>query len=238
MTTTPDFSRVCVLLPAYNEAHHIGPCIDDVRQAFPGARILVLDNNSSDGTADVARAAGADVMLERRQGKGFAVTMGIRKALEDGSEWVALHDADREYSATHLARLVQRCQEEGASTQASMVMGVGLREVMLGRVLWRSLLANFVARYALRIATGRRPPDDILTGARVMSRPLAGALFKPEQAEAPYRGFELETALTRRAMNLGALIVDSRVRYSPRVVAEKKIKATDMFGILKAAFHG
>lgn len=232
------FEGVCVLVPAYNEAVHIGPCVAEVLAAFPGARVLVIDNNSSDDTAALARAAGAEVLHEDRQGKGFAVTSGIRHALSGGSALLALHDADCEYSASHLARLVEQCQ--AARVQgAELIMGVGLREVMLGRVLWRSVLANFVARLAIRVASGMRPPEDILTGARVMSATLASKLFedRPEE-ESPYRGFELETALTRRAMALGGVIVSSRVRYTPRIVSEKKIKAWDMFGILKAAFNG
>lgn len=238
MSGPSNFADVCVLVPAYNEAVHVGPCIAEVHTAFPGARIVVVDNNSSDETAALALAAGAEVLHERRQGKGFAVTAGIRFALAQGSSLIALHDADCEYSASHLARLVEQCQTTVGQGQP-LVMGVGLREVMLGRVLWRSVLANFVARLAIRVASGRRPPEDILTGARVMSAPLAAQLFtgRPDE-DAPYRGFELETALTRRAMALGGEIVSTRVRYTPRVVSEKKIKAWDMFGILRAAFHG
>lgn len=229
-------SSVWILIPAFNEAQHIVQCIVETREAFPAAHILVVDNNSTDATAELARAAGAQVIVETRQGKGFAVTAGVRLALESGGAWLALHDADREYKADHLAELVGQCQA-AAGGGVPLVMGIGLREVMLGQVLWRSLIANFVARLALRFALRKRPPDDILTGARVMSAPLANALFLT-QGDDPYRGFELETALTRRAMRLDAALVSHRIRYVPRIATEKKIKARDMFGILKAAFNG
>ncbi|MFY2658253.1 glycosyltransferase family 2 protein [Achromobacter xylosoxidans] len=229
-------TSVWILIPAFNEAQHIGQCIVETREAFPAANILVVDNNSTDATAELARAAGAQVIVETRQGKGFAVTAGVRLALESGGAWLALHDADREYKAGHLAELVGQCQA-AAGGGVPLVMGIGLREVMLGQVLWRSLIANFVARLALRFALRKCPPDDILTGARVMSAPLANALFLA-QGDDPYRGFELETALTRRAMRLDATLVSHRIRYVPRIATEKKIKARDMFGILKAAFNG
>jgi hypothetical protein len=116
-------------------------------------------------------------------------------------------------------------------------MGVGLREVALGLVLWRSLVANYVARMALRLALRKQPPMDILTGARVMNADLARQLFAPQDGKAPYKGFELETALTRKALAAGARLVSAPVRYSPRSVGEKKIKAWDMLGILKAAWN-
>jgi glycosyltransferase involved in cell wall biosynthesis len=232
-----DQSKVCVLLPAYNEALHIEQCLRDTLAAFPGALILVVDNNSRDETAELARGAGALVVSETEPGKGRAVCTGVKLALANGCEWIALHDADNEYNAGHLAQLVSACLVETATTHAEFVMGVGLREVALGRVLWRSLVANYVARTALWLAMRKQPPLDILTGARVMNAALARRLFEQQGDKAPYKGFELETALTRKALAAGARLVSEPVRYSPRSAGEKKIKAWDMLGILKAAWY-
>jgi glycosyltransferase involved in cell wall biosynthesis len=230
-------SRTIVLVPAHNEEGNIIQCIQEARSAFYGARVLVLDNASSDRTAELAVLQEAEVLPVRQKGKGYAVTAGVRFALEQGCDWIALHDADNEYSAEDLAELAIACQRVAPTAQELHVMGVGLRQVMLGRVLWRSILANGVARWALQFALRKRPPEDILTGSRVMSAPLAKAMFD-EAGESPFRGFELETAVTRQALKKGAIIVSDRVRYVPRAAGEKKIKATDMFGILKAAFNG
>jgi glycosyltransferase involved in cell wall biosynthesis len=234
--TPTNSHQVCVLLPAYNEARNIEQCLRDTQAAFPAALILVVDNNSTDDTAELARRMGVRVVTERAPGKGRAVSTGVKLALEEGCSWVALHDSDNEYNARHLANLVDACILEKAGTPGP-VMGVGLREVALGHVLWRSLLANYVARCALRLALGKTPPLDILTGARVMSSDLARELFEPVAGRSPYKGFELETALTRKALAASASMVYSPVRYSPRAVTEKKIKAWDMVGILKAAWH-
>ena len=228
--------KVCVLLPAYNEELHIEACLHATHRAFPGALILVVDNNSSDATAHIARTMGVRVISEPAPGKGRAVCAGVKLALAEGCSWIALHDSDNEYDAQHLAQLVLACQPD-SSGQPCLVMGVGLREVALGQVLWRSLLANYVARTALKLALRKAPPEDILTGARVMSADLARLLFAGGEGQAPYKGFELETALTRKALAAGARVVCAPVRYSPRAVGEKKIKAWDMFGILKAAWH-
>lgn len=234
---TPMYSRVCILLPAYNEERHIEQCLRDTQASFPHAVILVVDNNSTDNTAEIARRAGARVVTEREPGKGRAVSAGVKLALDEGCTWIALHDSDNEYHVGHLAQLVDACMAADPSGAGELVMGVGLREVALGQVLWRSLLANYVARTALWLALRKQPPIDILTGARVMSAALARRLFATHEGKAPYKGFELETALTRKALSAGAKLVSLPVRYSPRSVGEKKIKAWDMLGILKAAWY-
>lgn len=225
-----------MLLPAYNEELHIEQCLRDTRAAFPDALLLVVDNNSRDRTAALAHRMGVRVVTEPAPGKGRAVSTGVRVALAEGCDWIALHDSDNEYNAGHLAQLVASCLPDSTGHPA-LVMGVGLREVALGQVLWRSLLANYVARTALRLALRKAPPQDILTGARVLSADLARLLFASSDGQAPYKGFELETALTRKALAAGARMVYSPVRYSPRAVTEKKIKAWDMLGILKAAWY-
>lgn len=62
--------KIAVIIPCYNEALTIGKVIDDFRRELPEASVYVYDNNSTDGTAAIARSRGAVVRLESRQGKG------------------------------------------------------------------------------------------------------------------------------------------------------------------------
>lgn len=62
--------KIAVLIPCYNESKTIKKVIEDYRQALPEAKIYVYDNNSTDGTDNIAREAGAIVRYERKQGKG------------------------------------------------------------------------------------------------------------------------------------------------------------------------
>ena len=71
--------RIAVLLPCYNEAVAIGPTIEAFARALPGATIYVFDNNSSDGSAEVAQAAGAIVRRVRQQGKGPCRAAHVRR---------------------------------------------------------------------------------------------------------------------------------------------------------------
>lgn len=65
--------KIAVLIPCYNEAKTIEKVVTDFRQALPDATIYVYDNNSTDGTDEIARAAGAVVRYEHQQGKGNVV---------------------------------------------------------------------------------------------------------------------------------------------------------------------
>ena len=70
--------KVAVLIPCYNEAVTIGKVVDDFKRVLPDADIYVYDNNSKDGTADIAREHGAIVKFEGRQGKGNVVRSMFR----------------------------------------------------------------------------------------------------------------------------------------------------------------
>ena len=69
---------LAVIIPCHNEAVTIGKVVDDFRRVLPEADVYVYDNNSSDGTGDIARAHGATVKVERRQGKGNVVRQMMR----------------------------------------------------------------------------------------------------------------------------------------------------------------
>ena len=64
---------IAVLVPCYNEAKTVGKVIKDYKKVLPNADIYVYDNNSTDGTDEIARKAGAIVRYERRQGKGNVI---------------------------------------------------------------------------------------------------------------------------------------------------------------------
>ena len=223
-----------IIVPAYNEEKTIFPCIKALRRSFElSTHIYVVDNRSTDGTPRLAQACGATVLHADEQGKGYAVFRGVAEALETGADWIVLHDADGEYSATDVFYLLQKCQAH--SDPITPMMGVGLRQVSLGQVLWRSVFANWMTKRLLAFSTGKKPPSDILTGARVFNRSAAIALFNPEQVI--LGGFELETGLTRRAMQKNIRIVEADVHYTPRSAGEKKISAWDMLPIAKTAIN-
>src|ERR1700737_2827774 len=100
--TTPAL-RVAVLVPCFNEEAAVATVVADFRKALPAAEIFVYDNNSRDRTVEVARAAGAKVRSERRQGKGHVV----RRMFGDiDADIYVLVDGDATYDAASAPRMI------------------------------------------------------------------------------------------------------------------------------------
>ena len=97
--------RVAVILPCYNEAAAIAQTVASFRAALPDAAIYVYDNNSRDGTVDVARAAGAIVRTERIQGKGAVVR---RMFADVDVDVYVMADGDATYDAASAPAMVAR----------------------------------------------------------------------------------------------------------------------------------
>lgn len=104
-------SDVTVVMPAMNRAHMIGPALDSAwRQTDPPRAVVVIDDGSSDGTADVARRHGAQVIeLAVNGGSGPARNRGIESA---ESEWIAFLDSDDMWMPDHLERVLARASDD------------------------------------------------------------------------------------------------------------------------------
>lgn len=103
--------QVTIIIPCYNEARGIGAVIDGVphdrlKQAGYLADILVVDNGSTDGTAEVAREHGARVITEPRRGKGQAVRTAFH-AIDSGTDYVVMIDGDDSYKTSEVLRLLE-----------------------------------------------------------------------------------------------------------------------------------
>ena len=91
--------KLAFIVPCYNEQESIGLVVSEISGLFPGAEIVVCDNNSSDRTSEVARQAGATVLFERRKGKGNAV----RRLLRDvDADVFVMVDGDNTYDLSKL----------------------------------------------------------------------------------------------------------------------------------------
>jgi glycosyltransferase involved in cell wall biosynthesis len=103
-----------VILPAYNAAAHLAAVIADIRRGDPALRILVVDDGSTDGTGDVARAAGVEVEVHvPNRGKGAALATGFAWALAEGLDWVYTMDADGQHPPAEMAVLRAEAERGG-----------------------------------------------------------------------------------------------------------------------------
>ena len=153
--------RIAVLIPCYNEAIAIPRVVADFRAALPDATLYVYDNNSKDGTAEVARAAGAIVRTETLQGKGHV----IRRMFADiDADLYVLVDGDDTYDATAAPAMIEAAMAQGLD----MVNGSRITEI---EAAYRPghRLGNQVLTGLVRTIFGNRV-SDMLSGYRVFSR--------------------------------------------------------------------
>ena len=193
--------RIAVLLPCYNEAVAIGPTIEAFARALPGATIYVFDNNSSDGSAEVAQAAGAVVRRVRQQGKGHVVR---RMFADVDADIYVMADGDATYEAAAAPALI----EAMLADQLDMVVGARKSEVeaayRAGHRLGNSLLTGLLRQLFGRSFT------DILSGYRVFSRRFAKSF--PVISE----GFEIETEMSVHALELRMPVGEIVTAYAAR----------------------
>ena len=175
--------------------------IADFRAALPSAVVYVYDNNSSDGTADAARAGGAIVGREARQGKGHVVRRMFRDV---DADIFVLVDGDATYDAASVGKLIAAVVEGGAD----MVVGVRVsREAAAYRRghefgnRWLTAFVGTVFRKKLR---------DMLSGYRALSRRFVKSF------PALSGGFEIETELTIHALELDLPIAEVDTPYYAR----------------------
>src|SRR5256714_1180577 len=195
-------AQTAVLIPCYNEEITIGGVVRDFRHELPGALICVFDNNSTDATAESARAAGAQVIHEPRRGKGFVVQSIFRHV--DADIYV-LVDGD----ATYPAAAVHSIIEPIAAGNADMVVGSRLHTSSKSEFKHLNRWANRLVRFILRLVFGVRLTD-VLSGYRAFNRSFVKnlALFGG--------GFEIKTELTIKAVARGYRIVEVPVDLAVR----------------------
>ncbi len=194
-------ARIAVLLPCYNEEAAIGATVAGFRAALPAAAIYVYDNNSRDGTADAARAAGAIVRTERVQGKGAVVR---RMFADVDADVYLMADGDATYDAASAPRLVERLLAE----QLDMVVGARVSQATAayrrGHVFGNKLLTGMLARLFGRSFT------DILSGYRAFSRRFV------KSYPALSTGFEIETDISVHALELRMPVGEIETPYFER----------------------
>lgn len=193
--------RIAVLVPCYNEAATVAKVVADFRQHLPQAQVVVLDNNSSDSTAEQARQAGARVLTVGLQGKGNVVRRGFADVEADIYVMV---DGDDTYEAAAAPRLVQRLLDDGLD----MVVGAR-RDKEKAAYRPGHRLGNVLLTRCVGLLFGRSF-DDMLSGFRVFSRRYAKSFA------AHARGFETETELAVHALQLRMPVAEVDTAYGVR----------------------
>ena len=195
--------KIAVLIPCYNEEAAIAKVVEDFRGALPGAVIYVYDNNSKDQTVARARAAGAVVRTETRQGKGNVVR---RMFADIEADIYVLVDGDDTYDASVSPRMIASMIGDGADLLTAKRIHTDAAAYRPGHVLGNRLLTGLTALlFNVHLS-------DMLSGYRVFSRRFVKSF--PFTAE----GFAIETELTVHAVRLMMPMTEMDTRYKERPV--------------------
>lgn len=215
-------NTIAVLIPCYNESQTIAKVVLDYRAALPEADIYVYDNNSTDGTDEIARQAGAIVRYEHRQGKGNVIRSMFR---EIDADCYLMIDGDDTYSAENARDMVNQVLEGGVD----MVIGDRLSSTYFtenkrpfhntGNMLVRKLVNSFFGGHV----------TDIMTGYRAFSRTFVKSFPVMSQ------GFEIETEMTIHALDKNLYMTSIPVGYRdrPQGSLSKLNTFSDGFKVLK-----
>ncbi|MBT1621620.1 polyprenol monophosphomannose synthase [Curtobacterium flaccumfaciens pv. oortii] len=212
-----------VVIPTYDEAENVRAVIAAVLGAVPAAHVLVVDDGSPDGTADVVRGiAGADarVHLVERSGKlglGTAYVAGFRWGLQRGYPVLVEMDADGSHPADRLPALL-----DAVRADETVALAIGSRWVPGGSVVdWplRRLALSRGANAYARIVLGV-DVRDVTAGFRAYR---AATIARMDLGSVDSKGYCFQIDMTLRVADLGGRIVEVPIRFRDRVHGTSKM---------------
>ena len=224
-----------VIIPTYNEKENIEKIIRAVLGLEKAFHILVIDDGSPDGTAQIVKGLmqgefnGRLFIVERsgKQGLGTAYIAGVRWALERDYEYIFEMDADFSHDPNDLPRLYSACHDEGydVSVGSRYVSGVNVVNWPMGRVL----MSYFASKY-VRFITGIQVRDT--TAGFVCSR--RRVLQTIELDKIRFKGFAFQIEMKFTAVKIGFKVKEVPVIFVNRREGTSKMSG----GIFSEAFFG
>jgi glycosyltransferase involved in cell wall biosynthesis len=212
-------SDTLVFVPAWNEEQNLPAVFDDLQRELPEVDVLVVDDGSTDGTADVARHRGAEVLsFETNRGLPEGIAAGYRWALEHDYAFCGRVDADGQHRAVELARLLAlvRADRCDVAVGSRFVSGEGYEPYR-----YRPSRSRRLGTAALRRGMAlvlRRPFGDATSGLYAVNAKALPLLAEPFDSEAP----EVEALI--RIVDAGLRLEEVPVDMSPRASGESKLR--------------
>jgi glycosyltransferase involved in cell wall biosynthesis len=230
-------SDTLVFIPAWNEEENLPAVLEDLRAELPDADVLVVDDGSTDRTADVARGRGAEVLsLGMNRGLPVGIAAGYAWAREHGYAFCGRVDADGQHPAHELRRLLALVREDvcDVAVGSRFVSGDGY-EPYRYRPSPARRLGTALLRRGMRM-TLRRPFSDATSGLYAVNAKALPVLAEPFRTEAP----EVEALLRLNAAGLRvdevAVNMEERAGGLSKLRGKKAVKVTlTVLGTLLAA---
>ena len=221
MTEPKPKNSACLVLPTYDEAGNIERIVEAVLAKLPPtARVLIVDDNSPDGTGEIAdRIAAreqrvATIHRPRKEGLGPAYIEGFRRALADGAELVLEMDADFSHDPAYLPRLLEAASRADLVIGSRYVAGGGVTDWGVARRLISrggSAYARFVLGLSVRDLTG---------GFKCFRREVLEAI---DLDSIRSRGYAFQVETTYRAIRRGFDVVEVPIVFRDRRVGSSKM---------------
>lgn len=204
--------KIAVVIPCFNEAEGIAEVIkgfphDTLAHQGLELQVFVVDNNSTDDTARVAKDAGATVITEREKGKGNALRKGFQ-SLPDDIDYVAMLDGDNTYSPGEILRLIEPLQSDFCDVVIGSRLGGNIQDAAMSRL---NYVGNKLFTGSARLLYGANMTD-VLTGYFAWKKSALDEL-SPHIVSS---GFAIEMEMITKMARLGHRVTSVPISYTPR----------------------
>ncbi|MFT5441993.1 MAG: dolichol-phosphate mannosyltransferase [Myxococcota bacterium] len=223
---TEQVRSALVILPTFNEKDNVLPLAAGILAASPAFEILVVDDNSPDGTGDVVAEAGLQeprIHLLRREGKlglGTAYLAGFKYALAKDFDFIFTMDADQSHNPRYLPAMLASLAEHDMVIGSRYVPGGGIENWPLHRRML-SNFANFYARTMLKIHA-----HDCTSGYRAYRREV---LETVEPFEVKSSGYSFLYEMVWRVCRAGFVVGEVPIIFEQRVAGDSKINSSEIY---------
>ncbi|MDZ4171636.1 MAG: glycosyltransferase family 2 protein [Methanobacteriaceae archaeon] len=210
------------ILPAYNEEKSIGTLLESIYELYPQAKVIVIDNNSIDKTAEIAEKMGAEVIFEKKQGKAHAMQKGFEHSK---SKYLVMLDADNTYDPKDALKLLEPVMKG----DADLVLGSRLKgEKEKGAISKTNIIGNYIL--SLTASLFYHPISDVCTGYWVFKREVIDYLL---EVGIDCSGFEVEVEMFAKISKGNFRITEIPIKYKNRIDEAKLNSFEDGFKIFK-----
>ncbi|PVU76594.1 polyprenol monophosphomannose synthase [Acidianus hospitalis] len=215
--------KVTIVIPTFNERENIIRLLSLLRKVIQ-ARIIIVDDNSQDGTAEAVRSLNSPniqvIVREKERGLGSAIRTGIQKAIENGTDYVVTMDADLSHDPIYLPAMYEKAREGFDLVIGSRyVKGGGIENWPIKRriISWG---ANFLVRLLLR-----SPLHDNTSNYRIYSTRAAKEVLKCESAD----GYEFQICAVYRVLKANLPVAEVPIIFKDREIGKSKLTTGQIY---------
>jgi len=216
-------SNISIVIPTYNERDNVVLLVQQIVKLLPNSRILVIDDNSPDGTVNALRnlkIPNLTVFVRNERGLGSALRYGIKKGLESGAELIVTMDADLSHDPLYLPQMTK------IAIEGKYDLVIGSRYVKGGGIENWSLRRRVISRGANSLfkLVSRSPLNDNTTNYRVYSRKASLLALGCETAN----GYEFQICSVFKIIKSNLKVIEYPIIFKDRKVGKSKLRSSEI----------